>query len=163
MEDKRREKRPACAACDVDKNEHLCRTDKGKGGRGCPTVTRRGVLEEANREYEVAEIREFAHSASVQEAECYANRQQKPYVLQPTKTRIVEICEFAKKMGYKRLGLAFCIGLAAEANIVEDILESHDFDVVSVACIAPVLSFTIIYCPLTLLRFKYMLDQFSSN
>jgi uncharacterized metal-binding protein len=72
-----------------------------------PYVTGQKVLEEANREYDDPEVRTFAQNASRQEAECYANRDQRPYIMQPTKTRIVEICEFAKKMGYERLGLAF--------------------------------------------------------
>ena len=54
--------------------------------------------------------------------------------MQPTKTRIQEIWEFAKRMGYKRLGLAFCVGLVKEANVVQEILETHGFEVVSVLC-----------------------------
>ena len=47
--------------------------------------------------------------------------------------RIREIMLFAKEMGYRRLGLAFCVGLAEEARIVADILGQR-FDVVSVCC-----------------------------
>jgi uncharacterized metal-binding protein len=54
--------------------------------------------------------------------------------MQPTKPRIVEICEFARKMGYGRLGLAFCIGLAREAQVVGEIFQAHGFQVVSVVC-----------------------------
>jgi uncharacterized metal-binding protein len=54
--------------------------------------------------------------------------------MQPTKTRIIEICEFADRMGYHRLGLAFCLGLSKEAKIVEEILKTHGFDVISVLC-----------------------------
>jgi len=97
-------------------------------------LTRKQVLIEANKEYEVPEIREFARQASIQEAEGYDNRHQRPYVMQPIKTRMVEICEFAKKMGYKCLGLAFCIGMVKEAGAVEDILKAHGFEVVSVVC-----------------------------
>ncbi len=89
---------------------------------------------EALKEYENPGTREFARQASIQEGECYANRHQRPYVLQPTKTRIVEICEFAQKMGYKRLGLAFCIGLVQEAKAVERIFKSQGFEVISVLC-----------------------------
>ncbi|MBW2615702.1 MAG: DUF1847 domain-containing protein [Deltaproteobacteria bacterium] len=125
---------PSCAACDLEVAGRICMSAEGTGSKGCPTLTRREVLIEANKEYEDPEIREFARQASIQEAECYANRHQHPYVMQPTKTRIVDICEFAKKMGYKRLGLAFCIGLANEACMVEDILKAHGFEVVSVLC-----------------------------
>jgi len=48
-------------------------------------------------------------------------------------TRLAEIIEFAKHLGCERIGLAFCIGLAEEARIVEAIL-SKEFDVVSVCC-----------------------------
>jgi uncharacterized metal-binding protein len=92
------------------------------------------VLEKALKEYEDPEILEFARQASIQEAECYANRHQRPYIMQPTKTRIQEIWEFARRMGYKRLGLAFCLGLVKEASVVQDILEAHGFEVVSVLC-----------------------------
>jgi len=125
---------PSCAACDLEVAGRICMSAEGTGSKGCPTLTRREVLIEANKEYEDPETREFARQASIQEAECYANRHQRPYVMQPTKTRIVEICEFAKRMGYKRLGLAFCIGLANEAGMVEDILKAHGFEVVSVLC-----------------------------
>jgi uncharacterized metal-binding protein len=125
---------PSCAACELGPAKRICITAEGTGSKGCPTLTRREVLVEANKEYEDPEIREFARQASIQEAECYANRHQRPYVMQPTKTRIVEICEFAKKMGYKRLGLAFCVGLMKEAGLVEDILKIHGFEVISVLC-----------------------------
>ena len=45
-----------------------------------------------------------------------------------------ETIEFANKMGYRRLGLAFCAGLRYEAKIVSDILKEQEFDVVSVIC-----------------------------
>jgi len=54
--------------------------------------------------------------------------------MQPTKTRIAEICEFAQRMGYKRLGLVFCIGLKSEAVIVQNILKRNGFSVVSICC-----------------------------
>jgi len=107
---------------------------KGKSHKGCPTVFHSDVREKANREYERTDIGFFAHQASVQEAACYANRGQRPYVMQPTKTRIQEICEFSRRMGYKRLGLAFCVGLKREAAMVETILADNGFDVVSVCC-----------------------------
>jgi uncharacterized metal-binding protein len=49
------------------------------------------------------------------------------------KTRIEETIEFAKTMGYKRIGIAFCIGLSGEAETIHRILEQH-FQVYSVCC-----------------------------
>ena len=126
--------KPSCASCDRARDEKICFTDSGTGTKGCPTLTATGVLADANKEYEKPDVGEFARKASIQEAECYANRHQRPYVMQPTKTRIVEICEFAKRMGYQRLGIAFCLGLTKEAEVVESILKQHGFEVVSVLC-----------------------------
>jgi uncharacterized metal-binding protein len=124
----------SCASCDLENDKRICMQEDGSGSRGCPTLTKKEVLEEADKEYDLAEIKEFARNASIQEAECYANRHQRPYTMQPTKTRITEICEFATKMGYKRLGIAFCAGLVREAGVVEDILKSYGFEVVSALC-----------------------------
>lgn len=105
----------------------------GKGSKNCPTLLQKETLTEANRKYQLPDTYAFAQKASIQEADCYANRDQQPYVMQPSKTRMVEIYEFAAKMNYRRLGLAFCIGLAKEANIVGQILKDRGFEVVSVA------------------------------
>lgn len=135
MEAEKKSRSASCAMCDLDTFERACLFEQGKGVKGCPTLTRKDVLNEANREYEEDEaVYEFARLASIQEAECYANRDQQPYVLQPSKTRLVEICEFAQKMNYKKLGLAFCIGLQSEARAVTEIIESWGFEVVSVLC-----------------------------
>jgi uncharacterized metal-binding protein len=125
---------PECASCERVTSDKICHSSNGLGSRGCPTLAHVDVLQEANREYDRPEVREFARQASIQEAECYANRHERPYVMQPTKTRIVEICEFAKRMGYTRLGLAFCLGLAKEAEVVGRILKVHGFEVVSAVC-----------------------------
>lgn len=125
---------PSCAACGLDRSERICMTEAGTGSKNCPTLTRKDVLEEANLEYRNPKVQEFARQASIQEAECYANRHQRPYVMQPSKTRIVEICEFAHRMGYKRLGIAFCAGLVQEAGVVETIFQKNGFEVVSVLC-----------------------------
>ncbi len=47
--------------------------------------------------------------------------------------RLREIILFAKELGCRRVGLAFCVGLAEEAKAVEEIL-SKEFEVVSVCC-----------------------------
>jgi len=47
--------------------------------------------------------------------------------------RLEEIMEFASRMGFRKLGLAFCIGLAEEARLVAEIL-GREFEVESVCC-----------------------------
>ncbi len=50
------------------------------------------------------------------------------------KTRVKEIIDFCKQMKYKKIGLAFCVGLAKEANIFIQILKKHGFEVESIIC-----------------------------
>lgn len=134
MADNKNSEHPSCAVCDMPVGEKICFTERGKGHKGCPTVTRNPVLKAANKAYEAEDVQKFAHAASAQEAACYANRDQQPYVMQPCKTRIVETCEFAGRMGYQRIGLAFCLGLCAEAKTVGEIFQAHGFEVISVCC-----------------------------
>jgi uncharacterized metal-binding protein len=129
MEDK---VRPECAACSV--KERICLSEKGTGPASCPTINYHTVIEKALREYERPEIKAFARMASIQEGECYAGRHVRPYILHPIKPRIQEVCEFAQKMRYRKLGVAFCIGLMREARMVSDILKAQGFTVASVMC-----------------------------
>jgi uncharacterized metal-binding protein len=124
--------KPECAKCGI-KNK-ICRSPEGQGPGFCPTLHRKEVVGKANEEYARPDILKFAYQASVQEAECYINRGEKPYVLHPTKPRVQEVCEFAQKMGYRRLGIAFCAGLHSEALSLTQILEAQGFEVISVVC-----------------------------
>ncbi|MGI9477875.1 MAG: DUF1847 domain-containing protein, partial [Hyphomicrobiaceae bacterium] len=49
-------------------------------------------------------------------------------------TRVEEVVQFAKKMGFKKIGIANCISFVDHAYVLSGILESHGFEVVSVAC-----------------------------
>ncbi len=121
-----------CALCSV--KNRACITATGVGPAFCPTINSQALIERAVKEYEKTEIKMFAQIASIQEAECYTNRHIKPYVLHPVKPRVQEICEFSKKMGYTKLGVAFCGGLRSEAHALTEILTAQGFDVVSVIC-----------------------------
>ncbi|MGD0233428.1 MAG: DUF1847 domain-containing protein [Syntrophorhabdales bacterium] len=125
---------PQCAECSLPARERICLSPEGKGSKGCPTLGKTKLLERARKEYHKQGILEFARQASIQEAECYLNREKKPFTMHPGKPRIQEICEFASKMKYARLGLISCIGLSREAAIVAQILEVQGFEVVSVVC-----------------------------
>ncbi|WP_094227938.1 DUF1847 domain-containing protein [Methanolobus psychrotolerans] len=94
-----------CALCD----EKICRE-----GKDCAGIT--DDIKYAGQELESMKV-----SAAV-EARYYMQ-----------KTRLEEIIIYAKEMGCKRLGLAFCVGLEKEAKIIQKILEK-DFDVYSVCC-----------------------------
>ena len=49
-------------------------------------------------------------------------------------TRVEETIEFARRCGFKKLGVAFCVGVRKEAKILVDILEKNGFEVCSVIC-----------------------------
>jgi uncharacterized metal-binding protein len=102
-----------------------------KGPENCPTKTKQDVIQKALVEYDEPETREFARQASIQEFECYMHL---PEGLTTRYPRVEEVAQFAKKMGYKKLGVAFCGGLADEAKILTRILENRGFEVVSVCC-----------------------------
>ncbi len=124
---------PQCAQCRV-KNK-ICMREDGHGPDFCPTINLDGVIKESLSEYKRPDIKEFALYATIQEGECYANRgQQHPYVMYPVKTRTQETIEFANKLDFKRLGIAFCGGLRNEARILSDILQDQGFEVASVIC-----------------------------
>ena len=125
---------PLCAKCSLKRTEKICRVQGGRAPKFCPTINSEQVIQETLKKYQEPANREFALQASKQEASCYMNRDQKPYILQPAKTRIQELYEFAKRMHYQRLGLAFCGGLEKEAAVVQKILEGKGFEVASVAC-----------------------------
>lgn len=121
-----------CALCKVPSK--ICRQPGGAYPAFCSTDLYPGPLTEAAATYQEPAVHEFARQASIQEAECYIDRAAEPPYRYPVKPRIQELIEFARKMGYKRLGLAFCGGLHSEAAIVHKILEDHGFEVVSVVC-----------------------------
>jgi uncharacterized metal-binding protein len=119
---------PQCAKC----TKVVCDSQASlKGPENCPTKTRQAIIEEALREYEDPEVREFARQASIQEAECYMKL---PEGLTTRHPRVEETARFAKKMGYKKLGIVSCLGLKEEAAILTEILENRGFEVVSVCC-----------------------------
>jgi len=49
-------------------------------------------------------------------------------------TRIEELALYASKMGLKRIGIAFCVGLSSEARTVADVLQKKGLEVHSACC-----------------------------
>ena len=97
----------------------------------CPMRRFPQLMKQVESEYERPEIREFARLASVQEAECYEMTQQGIRTKIP---RLEETIQFAQKCNYKRIGIAFCVGLKEEASMVAEILAAKGMEVVSVNC-----------------------------
>lgn len=106
-----------CASCTV----HACEKEGAEHfPKNCP-VLMKDKMDEILEKYEP--YREFFTAAARVEAEGYC---QWP--------RLRETIELCRKMGYKRLGLAFCGGFKSEAKTVENILRSKGFEVVSAMC-----------------------------
>jgi uncharacterized metal-binding protein len=127
---------PLCARCTV----HACRPnstvedthiDLGSAPPFCPMKLHADVLADAVLKYQDEKVREFACQASIQEGDCFERTEG---VLRTRIPRIEETMQFAKKMHYKRLGIAFCLGLASEAATLSTIFERKNFEVVSVCC-----------------------------
>jgi uncharacterized metal-binding protein len=114
--------------------DRLCRTEKGKAPPFCPTQNKPDLIERCLHEYNMPDILEFAKQSSIQESDGYANRDIGYERVKPLKPRIEEIIEFSQKMNYRRLGLAFCIGLRGEAKVVEKLLSDRNFIVISAIC-----------------------------
>jgi uncharacterized metal-binding protein len=128
---------PQCAKCTT----RVCENREGRSGDSppslekappfCPMKLIPEVYSAALSEYDKPAVREFARLASVQEFQCY---ERLPEGLRTKLPRIEELIQFARKCGYKRLGIAHCGGLAGEARVLTGILENNGFEVVSVQC-----------------------------
>jgi uncharacterized metal-binding protein len=126
-----RELKLDCADCRVAKYNRACDSENGAGPGGCPSLTGGETLTEAARRYQEPGVLRLARESSRQEAAGYTNYNGIP---RPVKTRIEEICELARRMECRRLGLAFCGGLLNEAKLLARVLMAQGFEVESVVC-----------------------------
>lgn len=81
------------------------------------------VMDEALSLYAEAENNKIACNAADVEALFYGRM-----------TRVEETVEFAKRMGYHKIGIATCVGLISESRVLAKVLRSHGFEVFAVAC-----------------------------
>lgn len=120
-----------CAKCP----RRVCNTEEwDKGPDNCPSKIRAEVIRKATEKCISPENLRFAYNASKQEASCYVKLPHAPEVISPSKSRVEEIMEFAERMCYKRLGVAYCVGVQYEVGLLVPILENRGFEVVSVCC-----------------------------
>lgn len=126
-----REQSPDCARCPAP----VCYSPAFmKGPPNCPTRTKAAVIEKALACYRDPDVAEFARVASVVEGTAYTRVPWAPSTPSPATTRLEEIISFAKRMGYQKLGVAYCVGFREEAEILVPLLERRGFEVVSVCC-----------------------------
>jgi uncharacterized metal-binding protein len=125
---------PKCAQC----KPKFCTKGIAEGVRlpsFCPILNYKDLIEEVKEKYKSKEFQKFFQCSAMVEKECYdkkAIREEGRIV--PLRPRIREIAEFAKKIGAKKIGLAFCSGLIDEAARVNSIFEKHGLEVCSTIC-----------------------------
>lgn len=123
---------PSCSTCPFQ--DKICLSETGKGPDNCPTLFMGDTIASALERYGRPETAQFARAAAQQEAECYFGRLERPFKVIAFKTRVEETVEFARRMGYQRLGLAFCAGVMQEASLLTGILQNNGFTVISAMC-----------------------------
>ena len=114
---------PSCAYCPP--GVRACRQgDAEAHGPGfCPTKVDPATQAAALALYDDPETRRVAYEAAVVEGEGYCKW-----------CRVEELVQFAKRMGFRKIGIANCIMFVDLAKTLSGILESHGFQVISVAC-----------------------------
>jgi uncharacterized metal-binding protein len=98
------------------------RGDLSQAPEFCPTLTRVQALQESRKKLEEPENQRMAQDVA---------RTWKEY---GKLTRVEETVLFAKLRGYKKIGLAFCVGLSQEAELFTNLLANEGFEVFSACC-----------------------------
>ncbi len=108
-----------CAKCF---QKGCSKQDMNKTLPDCPSKNA-AVQEQAKELYLEEENHKIAFCAALTEAGGYCQD-----------TRLIEIIKFLHRGGYKKIGVAFCIGLFKETQEIVNILEYNGFEVVSIIC-----------------------------
>lgn len=114
---------PGCAYC--PSTVRACRKGESdeRGPGFCPSKMDAEGIAQADDYLRDPFVEQVTKASALVEAEGYCKW-----------TRVEEICQFAKKMGFKRVGIATCISFVDLARVFSAILESHGLEVASVAC-----------------------------
>jgi uncharacterized metal-binding protein len=114
---------PGCAYCPP--TVRACRHGESetRGPGFCPSKMDDEGIAAAWEKYQDPFVYRVAQASALVESEGYCKW-----------TRVEEICAFAKKMGFTKIGIATCISFVDLAQTLSGILESHGFEVASAAC-----------------------------
>ena len=113
---------PDCATCRVA----ACTSAPGTKPtpKFCPMPAEPELLGEVrNRYLQEPDLHRMAVESARTEAAGYCEA-----------TRVEEIMDFARRMGWRHLGIAHCAGLMLEAKAARDIFLAGDFEVSTVCC-----------------------------
>jgi uncharacterized metal-binding protein len=114
---------PGCAYCPA--SVRACRAgDAERRGPGfCPSKVDPDGIDRVWEAYVEPDVRRVAQAAALVESEGYCRW-----------TRVEEVCVLARRLGYRKIGIATCISFVDLAKVLSGVLESHGFEVASVAC-----------------------------
>lgn len=113
---------PTCFKCDSINQCTRGKPNKDLGN--CPMIVSPEIAKEAMEIYESDDfVKNSTKVASIVEA--------KGYIHWP---RLKDTIEYAKGMGYTKLGISSCVGLQNEAEKTAEILEKYGFEVCSACC-----------------------------
>ena len=113
-----------CALSCVDCGSAGCINGTGNYPEFCTTAAlAEGELEEALAVANQEENRSVLQAAARTEYEGYCRL-----------TRVEETVDFARRMGFKKIGIATCAGLLRESRALARVLRANGFEVYSVAC-----------------------------
>jgi uncharacterized metal-binding protein len=100
----------------------------------CPSETYQEVVQESFDQYHgESEDAKIAFTAARVEGLCY-QRTPGSDAINARWTRVEDTVAFAKLMGYKKIGMATCIGLLDESERLAKILTAQGFEPLSVCC-----------------------------
>ncbi len=114
---------PGCAYC--PSTVRACRQGENveRGPGYCPSKVDADGIADADAYHNDPFTERVAQVSAVVESEGYCKW-----------TRVEEICHFANRMGFKRVGIATCISFVDLSRVFSAILESHGLEVASVVC-----------------------------
>jgi len=115
-------KGPLCVLCGIK----ACDLEPGTkmNPKFCPMPVETSLLEEVEQTYHEQEnLHKLTLESARTEAAGYCRL-----------TRVEEIMDFARRMGFNKLGIAHCIGLQYEARLAYQIFTSGGFEVYSICC-----------------------------
>ena len=121
----------------MNQNQILCSYCPGKycvtgdvshAPKFCPTIVRADLMSQAKDKLQDSENQAMARDVAQTWKEL------------GKLTRIEETMMYARLRGYQKLGLAFCLGLSDEAQLLTNVFLNEGFEVVSVCCMCGALS-----------------------
>lgn len=110
----------SCVDCGVINCQH----QNNEYPEFCPTTDlTEDMIDEVTELYHDEDNMQVSRVAAEVEADFYCKY-----------TRVEEIVEFAKRMNYKKIGIATCVGLIEESRVFARILRKNGFEVYGGAC-----------------------------